>query len=804
MKSGAPLFRSLAEVSRDDAPFVGSKAGTLGELRRRGLPVPDGFVVTTVALERFLRATGLDALVRARLAELRGAPDGAAERVSRELREAIASQPLPDDLAGPIDALLRRLRARSLAVRSSAPFEDGRDQSWAGQFDSFLGVSPGRVGESVRQCWASLFTARALAYRSTDDGERASMAVLVQSMVPADRAGVAFSTHPVTGVTSQIVVEAVYGLGESLVSGQVTPDTFTLDKRSLRLVARAPHLQTQARRASDDGVAQVSLSTAERRRGTLDAAGLRRLGRLVVEVERRFGAPVDVEWALSRGQPRLLQCRPITAAPLAASAVDRSSLTEDAMRAMEWRYIHTRTRSPFFAHAFMGGIPEYLNDIGLDYRVRHIGIFLGDVAMNRPDWDALARRVLALRAADPGWPLRAIRLCHEQHAAARARWRRLLARDWSTSSPAALARGLESYVDDCLRFNAFVVWPPVMEADLTREVQERLRARFGDAWTAAFAVASDPVEAGVVLDEQLALLRIAERLGRGHDVGGALEAHARRFGWMKNVGYFGDWFGAAHYAQLARRAAKSARASLAETRAGIASKRRAFARLLRATSDDASLQSLLRTTNAAVAFRSYRTEMFYESYRYARPLLAAIARRVGLSSRGVLQLFPDEILALVRSEKRAARDLVRERERGYIWVSDRAGTYFTLAGAEAERAHPVFLGDGAPSSRTELVGQAAFPGVVRGRAVVVRTSAELASIRAGDVLVAHATNIDYVHVLRKVAAIVTEEGGILCHAAVVSREMRIPAVIGTGDATRVLATGDQLEVDGARGLVRRV
>jgi len=279
--STAPLIEWLGTAS-GDAAALGGKAASLDRLARMGFRIPPGFCLTTSAFRRQLGDVELGDL------EPGDDAGGTAARIEH--------QPLdPEIAAGLRDAVARltsEAPAPSFAVRSSAIGEDGSAASYAGLHETELGVGPADVDAAVRRCWASLWSPAALAYRRFRGlplgGE--AMAVVVQSLVPADAAAVVFTRHPVTGREDQMVVTAIRGLGEAMVSGTVTPDTFVIDKSSLETVEFEP------------GEGELALDDEE----------LRELAALCLRVESGYGRAVDIEAAITGGTWYLLQARPIT------------------------------------------------------------------------------------------------------------------------------------------------------------------------------------------------------------------------------------------------------------------------------------------------------------------------------------------------------------------------------------------------------------------------------------------------------------------------------------------------------------
>ena len=293
-------IRSFAVIPLNSAdaglsPLVGGKASKLRLLKLNGFRVPDGVVVGVDCFRFFLEEHELVADIDERLAEWRSATNGDRPRVSAEIRELIESRSIPQELADALASAMECLGGDArFAVRSSGVAEDGSERSWAGQFDSYLDVSVGDVASSVRKCWASAFSARAMdyhpeAYRSTTE---VRFAVIVQLMVRADVAGVAFSRHPTSGDASKVYIEAVPGYGDELVSGATTPFAATLSKEDHVLLKR-----------------NVISETYER---LLTVPQLIEIAETVERIESTVGVPVDVEWAIEAGTLNILQARPIT------------------------------------------------------------------------------------------------------------------------------------------------------------------------------------------------------------------------------------------------------------------------------------------------------------------------------------------------------------------------------------------------------------------------------------------------------------------------------------------------------------
>jgi pyruvate,water dikinase len=287
---------------------AGGKGASLARMAGLGLPVPPGFVVPADALAASLPDGG------AELRELLAA-GASAETAERARTLVLAAEP-GGELREAIEGAYRALGDEPpVAVRSSACAEDSEAASYAGQQETYLHVrGVDEVVRRVRDCWASFFSERALFYRqrkgSLDD---VGMAVVVQRMVAADVAGVLFTCDPVQRRRDRMVVEAVFGLGEAAVSGQVTPDHFVIARDGELKKSRIAVQPFALVSAPAGGTAERELSPQEGGAETLDEGRLRALARLGDDLERRLGVPQDIEWALADGELYVLQARPVTA-----------------------------------------------------------------------------------------------------------------------------------------------------------------------------------------------------------------------------------------------------------------------------------------------------------------------------------------------------------------------------------------------------------------------------------------------------------------------------------------------------------
>jgi len=382
----------FAEVGRQDTSLAGGKGANLGEMTQAQIPVPPGFIVTAHTYTRFLEQAGLRPTIQKLLSPLDYNDSARLQKVSEEIKSLICSTPVPQQIAAEIKKAYRQLGGGPVAVRSSATAEDLADASFAGQQSTFLNV----VGEdelvaAVRACWASLFEARAIFYRADKGFEHmeVAIAVPVQRMVQSSRSGVMFTLEPVSGDRSKIAIEAVFGLGEAVVSGEITPDFYVLDKDSLRIVEKRVVNQDRQLVRNPQAAAEAEPNVwlpvpgELRPQQKLSDEQIVALAAIGKQVEVHYEFPQDIEWAEDEGELYILQTRPVTA--LAVAEVEGEEAEETAPVLV--------SGSPAGPGAAVGPVKIVVSSSEID------GVEKGDVLvaeMTTPDFVPAMKRAAAI------------------------------------------------------------------------------------------------------------------------------------------------------------------------------------------------------------------------------------------------------------------------------------------------------------------------------------------------------------------------------------------------------------------------
>ena len=832
----------VQEAQRDQA---GGKGYTLARLHQVGFPVPPGFVVTTGAYRAFLVANGLDALIANALA------DGDSAAASAHIGTAFGEAEMPCAIVTAIHDAYIVLGESEVAVRSSALAEDNEVASFAGQYETFLGVVGGdALLAAVRQCWASLWSERALAYhhRMGIEGDAPAMAVVVQEMVPAAQAGVAFTLDPVSGRHDVVVVEAVAGRGEPLVGGRATPHRYVVRRG------------TDPRHAGDDLLAGERLAAVVA---------------LAEVVEVWAGAPQDMEWALDEvGRLHLLQARPITVAGAAAPEViirwTRDNVGEvlpDPVTPLSWSVL-----DPLGNRSFAGVLRRLRVN---DYPAAGLfGRFYSRVYFNQTLFQAMMGRFYPSRAgwrAAPRLALTALRAflllrrlpTESDRVIAAILERRRSEENWSLVIGHWALGDVLDRLADWRRLGAATMevhLAVTVMADLLYQTLDKLLVHWGDGMTTAAALTTGlmgvrSAEAGQ------ALAALAQQTCQDDNLRALLltttpealparlaETGAGRALWTRIKAFLAEHgHGAAQEFELAAprwrddptivlsalQAQVRAAAEMPEPlpfippnggerggassppmggkEGGTAARLAAVARVERRLSPPKRwlFHCLLRWTQAFIVARENLKYHFVIAHSRLRDLYLALAAWLVAAGRlagigDVFFLTAEEVAALVERRLTSGEGRERVAERHQAWEADRRAVppsaFDQLTDGRLRPVAPSVVpgNDGGQLLR----GLAASPGSYVGRARVLHTPVDGADLEPGEVLVASAISPGWAPLLLAAGALVTEIGGALSHGAIIAREYGLPAVLNVADATRCIRTGQLVHVDGSQGVVR--
>lgn len=669
-------IKTFEELSAHDVALAGGKGASLGEMTQAGIPVPDGFVILASAFERFLEETDLGIEIDAILRTVNKSEMRSVEHASEKIQHLILNAKMPDDITVDAQKYFDQLGVPYVAVRSSATAEDSASAAWAGQLESYLNTNADTLLKNVQRCWASLFTPRAIFYRFEKDlhSTKISVAVVVQKMVNSELSGVAFSVHPITEDKNQLIIEAGYGLGEAIVAGQITPDSYVVEKEPRRVAD--VNVNTQNRglyRAENGGSEWRDIDEPRASSQVLTNEQVLELAELVIEIEKHYGFPCDIEWVFENNKFHIVQSRPIT--------------TLDKMSA-----IRKYKKEDYILVFWVQGVSVFVTDIHLDvYRELEV-LYLIDKGTFKQYFtkDAYAR---------------------------------------------ALDRGLVFYSDK----NAFDTY----QKDLSTH---------SDTFKGFFE--AQIKDKGTLTREEVS----------------TFFAYAKKlcgdYGKM-NIEYTDKAF----------------------THKG----------------ENPTIEKNL--ANVAIfkdQIRAVMNMVLFESDGYLTKLFTTLGKQFNISPTVLDNLTQKEILALFES-KRPDESTVLKRQTAFVESYDLDAVF---EGKNAERVIQDFKDE---ETYTDIIkGTTANVGKIVGKVKIIpvdysnltRVNIEIEKMQQGEILVAETTAPELMVACKKAGAIITDLGGLMSHAAIVSREFGIPCIVGTERASKVLKDGDFVEVDADHGTAK--
>ena len=307
------LIKDFQNLSKNDTSIAGGKGASLGEMTNAGIPVPSGFVILSSVFDYFINQNLLNEKISEILNKIDIHNTDLVDNASEIIQGLIMKSSLQKDHEFEILKKFRELNLKNVAVRSSATAEDSLDISWAGELESYLNIMETSLLDSVKKCWASLFTPRAIIYsKEKGNFEKNSVAVVVQEMINPEISGVCFTQNPVTKNKNQIVIEAGYGIGEAIVKGMITPDRYLIKKDELVIEDVNIGFQKIVIRQSKEGTKKTKLENKKQCKQKLNGRQMIELSTLCKKIEKIYKRPQDIEWTFENNKFNIVQSRPIT------------------------------------------------------------------------------------------------------------------------------------------------------------------------------------------------------------------------------------------------------------------------------------------------------------------------------------------------------------------------------------------------------------------------------------------------------------------------------------------------------------
>ncbi len=784
--------KPFSKLSKKDANIAGGKGASLGEMTSSGIPVPDGFVVLSSTFDHFLHETDLTQEIEAILKTVDHKAIHTVDAASEKIRGLIENKPVPEDIAKEINTEFAKLKAEFVAVRSSATAEDGAEHAWAGQLDSFLNTDQDTLLKNVRRCWSSLFTPRAIFYRFEKElhGTDISVAVVVQKMVQSEVSGIAFSVHPVTEDHNQLIIEAGYGLGEAIVSGSITPDSYVVEKEPRNILDTNIADQKRGLFRSGAGNEWKEINSGEGNKQKLSNDQILELSEIILGIENHYGFPCDIEWAYEGGKFYIVQSRPITTLSLRKEIITSIS-PEDYHFFGLWK---CQLFTDWYWAKWL--VPEYAKKIGLNLNDAGIFVINGgnfftkktvienirQYAKNIIDSKDKEKLVTAKKLADDVYK-RSLKLSKE------------LSKEEPTPENVRKMAEIGQHIMFfwCFgyllseAFDEFLL-PTAESAGVKPEDISSLVPPFK---TPLFEAQDNLRLIKKVLEEKGywdTLLKDSakaiELIKKDVDTLALINSYTETHGWTNVMNLMGEDPSVeqiidqiTHIPPLNNPVEQSIKS--------------------------ADLSFMIECSAITAYLRQTGVEHFSIYSRDAIKLFKLVAKKIDISYNELLDLNLNEIIGSLNGVE--VKGLIKNRD-GDKWaiysVPNDAEPIVIDDEVMLKHLADTMIPKAKASDDGTIIGQIGNKGIAKGKIKVIISPKDFHKMESGAVLVTTMTTPDYVPLMQKAAAIITDIGGLLCHAAIISRELNVPCVIGTKFATQLLKDNMEVEVDANKGIVR--
>lgn len=857
----------FTQLNKTHISTAGGKGANLGEMTTAGFPVPPGFVLTTEAYDAFVQAHGLQRQIVELACTVALDDPQSSEAASAKIRQLFLSADVPADIADAVMAAYADLGEAPVAVRSSATAEDLPEASFAGQHETYLNVQ-GKEAllEAIKQCWASLWTARAITYRLKQGiaPDEVSLAVVVQKQINAEASGVAFSLNPNNNCYDEAVINSNFGLGESIVSGKVTPDTFVVDKITHKILQKQLATKDTILVCKAGGGVEAQTPDDSNAPSLTDAQVIA-VTKLVTNVETHYGKPMDIEWAYADRQLYLLQARPITTyVPL-----PEIMITEPG--AEKYLYLDLIVLTQ--------GFQESLSVMGNQILGQMLETIKGDVGLFDRGMDGAVlniegRQYLHLSNVMKGIGMRVATSIYKAYDMPTRKIIESI--DLASYMPAKKPEPMRGLAWRAMKYTARMILHSLRGLLYPEKAVQEYDAMFARdvAWSKQLAAQDMPfrdlvdqlldrfnkqMDASIaVLGPALLARRRLERMFKDDDVKellGALEMGLKG-NPTSEMGRL--MFALAQFPEVQETATGEEFAEKLTTNAVSAEFRKAFDEYM-----DKFGCRTIREIDIATERPYENIPEFFNKLKAIdihNDRFAEIAKRRAeayeqlltlATQKGKAKQFKKQAALLANAGYREAPkyffiittvDLMRRRALalGREFVAqgrlDAAEQVFDLTVDQLMQAHKdrsldlrsiiaknlaprakqahvrewprvidsrgkIFRAKRTAVKEGELAGDPVAPGVARGIATVLNTPYEK-PLKKGEILVTRATDPAWVPIFMNAAAVVLEVGGPLQHGAVLARELGLPCVTGINGATRSIPDGALIEVDGSNGIVR--
>ena len=782
------MLKTFKQITQKDRHLAGGKAYSLGCMIKH-FPIPNGFVILSDTFDAFIEENQL----RSKIKKVISGKDDFLKK-SEQIKELIISAPLNKTVARGIMQYFARLHCSYVAVRSSATCEDAVDKAWAGQLDTFLNSDKENLLEKVKLCWASLFSERALAYGG-NILDTTSIAVAVQEMVFADIAGVAFSVNPLTQNINEILVNAVYGLGEAIVSGELTPDQYLIHKTG-RILNQTHIPQTQGLYQKNGKLVWRNIPQNKQNTPKLSPKMILNLSAIIAKIEKFYNFPIDAEFAVKNQKIYILQARPITTVNnppkdyRVPKVWERPSIplfTQDGFEGLmgQTKLIEKYFKYPYVADMDVAAYAEqhlcYSQKFTLECRDAYYW------AYKQQDFSALFKIGKICRR----------NYCYYQKTFA------ILAS--KTPSPSELESILNNICNRMLFEMVFVDMlmdlSDIVSEDLLNLIQKK---KMPDT-TEKLLILSATEDLTRIERENQSMQAILEIVRKTKDwqtnknINLLIEKHLQEFSGITVRAMHGQFLTKDDIIQRIKENLRSHKDFFTKN---IMTDKKIVQNIFRQYHFNTFEKEFIAFVKEANFLRTHILDMYHWLSEKFMLIFDKIGHASGHKGFDFRNMTPNEIIDWYHGKDQFK---LREDDK-WLWyrVDDERKVVDTPQDVEKALKQFILPNKKTIISANQVKGTVAYVGTVRGPARILRDISEVKKVCRGDVIISPMTWPSVIIALEKAAAFVTDEGGVLCHAAILARELKKPCITGTKNATTLFHDGEIVEVDGDTGIVRKI
>lgn len=794
------FIRNFSKLSKEDVEIAGGKGASLGEMINSRIPVPEGFVILADSFEKFLEETNLNIEIDVALDKVKIDEIHTIDESSVKINAMILTKEIPKSIANEIEKKFKKLNSKFVAVRSSATSEDSASAAWAGQLDTFLNTTKENLLQNIKKCWASLFTPRAIFYRFEQklNNQTISVAVVVQKMIDSEKSGIAFSVHPVTQDKNQIIIEAVLGLGEAIVSGQITPDSYVVDKQDWKILDVNVNEQPKGLFRKKSGGNEWKDLKEKGKEQVLNEKEIIDLSKLIVKIENHYGFPVDVEWAEKKGEFFITQSRAITTLSENKEKKDENKLVDKFLNLINKDEIFSCLDITIFSDTIAWTKRDFIKKF-YDNKTPFSVIYLMKENKSvqycpKKKFDEVAEEFL--RKHMSGKPI--LDEITKIHYADLRKINKLYSKySYEYIKNTDLSK-LQKDMPKLLE----VIQPKIFcetAKDKCKKFMENLSDKQIDK---IWEIGSDPVcENFITRRNKIVYNEILNGKNLKH--------------LSEDLQYF--------YANLTNvlNLEEVEKALISDYNISV---KKAKEKLLLAQLEDKKRKKQFENKYKKLSKQEKHVVDYLQKMIELRDLgkdldpkgltifyrIASIKifNKLNIPEKYIQFISYNELLKpLSYFEKN--KDNIMKREKGYgLIVLDNGSTIpdkvnFEKSKQSLDNYMDKILLEKGEIFKDKLVGISAFKGKVVGRVrIITNINEQIKDFKEGEILFTGMTRPEHIFLIKKAKAIVTNEGGITCHAAIISRELKKPCIVGTKNGTRVFKNGDLVEVDADNGIVK--